>query len=368
MRVMIFADEFFAIREQALLSRLEVGLADEGFRVVHALPEHASAYAPASVASAVLTYPERRWRWTHPATARGVSRSLARLDEATTPDGVDVVHAFGGSAWGLAAQFAAMHDAALVLEVWRTGLDERARAIGAKRPSTLFVAPDHTIAAPLRLGEPGGLHVREIPWGVHTPEQGRAAPEPGRAISVMMVGAGRISGSFSAAMEGLAHVIRRRPEVMVFCDAEAGRRAGLYPIAKRLGVLTNVSFIADLEGRRDLVLEGDILVQPESRGEQRSVTLDAMAAGMIVVASKDDGVSALRHEETSRLIASPTPLAWSTALEDLLDHPERWSSLAASARRFTSKHRRASDQIAGIIAAYSALRNQGAIPFPAGAP
>ncbi len=367
MRVMIFADEFFAIREQALLSRLEVGLADEGLRVVHALPEHASSYAPASVASVVLTYPERRWRWTHPATARGVSRSLAVLDESATPDRVDIVHAFGGSSWGLAAEFAAMHDAALVLEVWRTGLNERARAIGAKRPLTLFVAPDHTIAAPLRLGEPGGLHVREIPWGVHTPEECRPAPEAGRAISVMMVGAGRIFGSFAAAMEGIAQVIRRRPEVMVFCDAEAGRRAGLYPIAKRLGVLANVSFIADLEGRRDLVLQGDILIQPESRGEQRSVTLDAMAAGMMVLAAKDDGVSALRDGETARLIPSPTSLAWSTALEDLLAHPERWSALAASARRFTATHRRASDQIAGVIAAYLALRSKGSIPFPTGA-
>ena len=45
MRVLILADGLFATRERALLSRLEVGLADEGVRVVQATPEDVPASA-----------------------------------------------------------------------------------------------------------------------------------------------------------------------------------------------------------------------------------------------------------------------------------------------------------------------------------
>ncbi len=47
MRILIIADESFASRERAMLSRLEVGLADEGVRVVHVIPPHHGAVARA---------------------------------------------------------------------------------------------------------------------------------------------------------------------------------------------------------------------------------------------------------------------------------------------------------------------------------
>src|SRR5258705_7504763 len=50
MRVVILTDAGFARREHSLVSRLEIGLADGGVRVIHALPASAADPAPSAAA------------------------------------------------------------------------------------------------------------------------------------------------------------------------------------------------------------------------------------------------------------------------------------------------------------------------------
>jgi len=372
MRALILADEFFASRERALLTRLEVGLADEGVRVIHAIPLRSKADSPGGVFSKVLTYAPKTFALTRPLAVRRLIGAIADLDGQEEAGQIDVVHVFGGSAWTLGAELAAELGAGLVLEVWRAGLVERALAVRAREDDPpLLIAPDEAIERALRdAAAAAGLEptVRLAPWGVLTTGAGRTALQPDRAITAMVVGSGRDAAAFAAAFEGLARVVRRFPDMQVFCDAVAARRAGVWALARRLDLLRNVSLIQELEGRRDLLLHGDLLIQPDAHGEQRSIVLEAMAGGMVVVAARDAAVSILKDGQTARLVPSGDAEAWHRVLADVVDDPERSRRLAAAAHDFVKAHRRASDYVRAVLASYAWLTSEESIPFPGPTP
>lgn len=361
MRVLILADDFFASRERALLMRLEVGLADEGVRVIHAVPD-TRGEQPASVYSRTLTYSSHTLAATRPLAVKRLARAVDALEERE--DGIDIVHVFGGASWDFARDLAAELGAALALEVWRAGLIPRARGMGGEADDPpLLMAPDETIERALADGMAGELTVRLAAWGVHAPPAVRSVLPEGRSITAMVVGSGQDAAAFAAALEGLGTVAQERGDLMIFCDAVAARKADLWKHARRLNLLDRLTLIEELEDRRDLLVEGDLLVLPEAKGEQRTVVLEAMAAGMVVVAAKDPMVSVLRDGHTCRLVAGGGPAAWSAAVREILGSPTIAAALARQAHEFVRLHRRASDHVRGVLSAYAWLAGDDAIPF-----
>jgi hypothetical protein len=367
MRVLILADEFFSSRERGLLSRLEIGLADEGVRVTHAVPEGFQAEAPEGVFSRVLTYSTKTLLLTRRLAVRKLVRALEEMDEK---EPIDIIHVFGGSVWGLGRDLAIEMGTGLALEVWRAGLIERARSVRMEDGDVpLLLAPDPAIERALaQLPTGANLPISRLAtWGVLTPATPREIFPPEKAPSIMLVGSGRDHAAFRAAVEGIASVAKDNPDLLIFCDALAARRSNIWPLARKLGILQNLSLIDELEGRRDLLLHGDVLVQPEAHGEQRSILLEAMATGMVVIAAADPMVSALQDGVTARLV-SKGPGQWSTVLRDVMMNPERARGLGRSAREFVKTHRKASDHVRAVLAAYEWLTSDDPLPFAAKGP
>ncbi len=363
MRAVILADEFFATRERSLLQRLEIGLADEGVRIIHAVPETVPAADDEGMFRTRATYPTRTLALLRRAAIARLARSLARAGSNAGPEGepIDLVHVFGGSVWRLGADLATALGAALVLEVWRAGLVSRARELTHVPQRTLLLAPDPAIERAL-VAHSEGREVRGAPWGVLAEPTMRPILPAGRAVSAMIVGPGRDPAAMAGVIEGLTPVARAHPDLMIFCDAHAARRSGIWGVARRHDLLRHLSLIDDLEARRDLLLQGDLLIQPDANGEARSVVLEAMGCGMIVIAAADPAASVLIDGRTARLVSSGTPAEWGATILDVLRTPERSRMLAASAHEFIRTQRRASDQVRAVLQAYASLR---ASPTPA---
>ena len=85
MRVLLLADRSFATREHAMLRRLEIGLIDEGLRVVRANPPVPNPEPTTGLAGA-LTYNDRAWRYIMPAPERTLARDLMNLSLEARPD------------------------------------------------------------------------------------------------------------------------------------------------------------------------------------------------------------------------------------------------------------------------------------------
>jgi glycosyltransferase involved in cell wall biosynthesis len=353
MLALVLADALFALRERTLLSRVEVALLDGGVRVVHATPRGTCPdnaghgviaprieYAPAALAI-MRSFQSRR-----------LLRSFDALEQIDEGERPQIVHVFGGGAWNLGRRVARDSGAILVLEVWRAGLAHRAATFATRsRDKVVLLAPDPLIERELLQHTPRA-YVVLAPWGV-LPDEPRPILPPHRAACIMIVGGGRDGASFHSLLAGLAPVLRARPDVLVFCDAQAAQRADLWTTARTLGLLDRLSLVEDLEARRELILQGDILVLPEARGELRSVTLEAMARAIPVIAARDPHLSTLVEDRTARLVPAHDAGLWERALSDALDHPERARELGYSAQRFVRVHRRASEHLEALLSAYA---------------
>lgn len=363
MRVLIIADSVFAVRERTLLSRLEVGLADEGVRVVHAIPQSLVGTLDAEVFKTAAAYEGRG-----PILTRSlrVKHLVSQLGEDTTAERpVDLIHAFGGACWSMALELARQTGASLAFEVWRTGQVNRARTMrpsGRDTVAPVFFAPDAAIERAL-LREGLGISVRVTPWGVHTQAEVRKIFEPDKHASVFVAGAGHDRAGFCAAIEGLGELMKDHDHVMVFVDAVGARRANIWPLAERMGILERLTLIPDFEGRRELALRGDVLVIPEKHGEHRSILLDAMAAGMAVVSAADPMVSALTDGRTAKLVQSCEPAQWAAAVGQLLDDTESARAMGASAHAYVKQEHRVSAHVASVLDAYEWMTSKEAIPF-----
>jgi hypothetical protein len=381
MRVLIVADELFASRERSLLTRLEVGLADEGIVVAYAVPRKIIDETPGSAAdlsgvfSKVVPYSPAPFALARRFAAADLERGLSELpgDFET----IDVVHVFGGAAWDLAATVADHLEAPLAVEAWRAGLQDAARTLVSttdRIDRTIFIASDPSIerelthvSSPSSRQAPGLMpRTRCVPWGVLTPMERRTHEESagkGRPASVMLIGSGRDGDSWNAALEGCADSIRAGLDLLIFADALGARRSELWSKARSLSLLDRLSLIEDLESRRDLMLHGDLVLLPESRGEQRSVVLQCMANELLVIAAADPCSSVLQDGRTCVAVSARAREPWAQAISRLLGDPVAARSLIESARLFVQMHRKASDHIKGVQAVYAELASGNAIKF-----
>ena len=122
----------------------------------------------------------------------------------------------------------------------------------------------------------------------------------------------------------------------------------------------NVSFIEEIESRRDLLVHADLLLLCEALGEQRTVVLDAMAHSMVVLSAEDRYSDCLRDGVTARLIKSPGAREWGAAVSSSLADVAGSRRLGETAREFVMKERRASDHVRAVLEAYSWLRREPA--------
>lgn len=402
MRVLIVTDTLFAAREWEMLSRVEIGLAMEGVQVVHAMPVDAVSHVlpggyphggqglgwvspggsdgESPVFSTLIPFVHSSVPFTLGLRAqRLLDATRKRLDLEDDEPAFDLVHAFGGSVIPLALELARREEAHAVLEVWRSGMAARLAPLlrgfarhgpdgaSGRAGGVILSVPDPALEREIIAAElPGRPAVRVVPWGVHLPEWVRAAPFGAATptLSAMVIGSGHDPAALAAALEGLARACPPEKELLIFVDADAGRRGRLWRVANRLGITGAVSFVDNLEARRDLLVAGDILLAPEARGEHRTALLEAFACEMLVVAAKDPRVSWLRDAETARLVDAPTPAAWEGALRGLMADPAAARSFAASAKAFVAHRHLASMQLAALADLYAGT--SGSIKVGAG--
>jgi glycosyltransferase involved in cell wall biosynthesis len=150
---------------------------------------------------------------------------------------------------------------------------------------------------------------------------------------------------------------------MFFAEAEAVHVSGIWPLVRRLGLSERFTLAPDVEARRELALRGDALVLPEALGEHRTLTLDAMAAGMVVIAAADPLVSVLVDTRTARLVDKPSAERWAGALRWLAESRDPARALALAAREHVRAQCRASAHVAAVMDAYEWMTASESIPF-----
>ncbi len=358
MRVVVIVDRAFGRAEAAMLARLQIGLADEGHRVVHAAPVATIATEQSAVYSTTVGYVDTGLPFTLRSRVAVLVETLKALAEKQGDRGpVHVVHALGGRTWPAAIELSRQTGSAMVIELDRASLlpasgtlarEPEPSGRGDAAPVPLFSVPDDRLRIELLRRSPRA-RVCVARWGVHVPAYRHA--RSGAPALALLVERGD-SRSAIAVLEALAGIVRDAPDLMVFVDIVDGRTASVWRAARKLGLLERLSMVPEMEARRDPVLQMDALLLPDAAGASHSLSLDAMAAGMAVIASPDALNETLIDGKTARLVAVPTKTDWERAIREAVLDGERWSLLGASSREYIGINRPVSGHIGSVIAAY----------------
>jgi hypothetical protein len=367
MLALIIADNSFAAREHALLSRIEVGLADEGVRVIHAAPAAARAQPSATfgIQSSLVAYQPP----TLPlqSSIRRSAQILLAAAEKTSEDPlrIDIVHAFGAPCWPIAVEAARAANAALLLELWDPGLIPAAADLLARArrttgtPTPEFLTSEAAVATALTTLD-SRARVYSAPWGVHIPSRPRTIHPTGEAhdLSFAVMYDTGDPRTLAAPLAGIAQATKGVADAFIvgaIDDATSRRESRLWDAARKLNLLDRFSILPDIEARRDPVLAMDFLLLPEPRGRQRTLTLEAMARGMAVIATPDPSLEFLSDGTTARLVSanSTNPAkAWADAINSLIRNTAAHSDLTRAAHEHMRSNRTASTHIADILRAY----------------
>lgn len=365
------ADRGFARREHALIRRLEIGLIDEGVRVVRAVPTDSPDEPTTGLAGSVV-YDDRGLRVLAPSPVGSIRRAVDAIEELASAGAppIDVVHAWGDACWSTAGRLAETIEAGLCVEVWSGASLKRCAAFERRfsgKPSDplpgLWLAPDEAMLDALntaRLKWP----CRLSKWGVHPADIERPPRSASRPVSFAVISSGVEPLSVLAVLDGLSRAARAaNREILVFLDsAAAERHPGVWTRAKDLGLLDRLSVISDMESRRQLTLHSDVLVQPEARGEHRSILLEAMGSGMLVAAQADPQIEVLTHDR-AMLVESPTVDAWASMFTAALSSSSTWERLIFRARTDIAQQRPAHLHVAATVSAYQTIVSGEPMPF-----
>lgn len=160
-------------------------------------------------------------------------------------------------------------------------------------------------------------------WGIPPDDQvvgivGRLSPEKGHGVF----------------LDAAQRVLARRPHTTFLIVGEGELRVALASRARSLGIERSVRFLGFQQDMAQIYSALDLLVSSSFREGTPMVLLEAMAAGVPVIATSVGGVPELVGSQGATLLVAPgDPAPFATAICDLLAHPEKRSALTMSARQ-----------------------------------
>jgi len=337
-----------------------VGLVDQCIEVVHVVPAD-EAGGPEKMAMSVdqFEYEPAPWRWLRDWRLRRMGPDVGSLN-------LDVLHVLDASLQSVGARLGSALEVPVVCSVWTRAGANGLRPVTGSLPITYTVP---TAALGDRVGQRLGAETdtqRVRPGVYRRPGHGLLAPlaNPGHRLSCVVVGDGRADAAYQVLLEALAQVRGRLGHGMYFLFSVEGEQHALWRMAEKLGLLDQISLVGQGPGGRELLLQADVLLQPQALGAVRTVLLQAMAAGRPVVAALDPMVDCLRHNQTAYLMDAPTVEQWADCLLGLVAEPGPFLELGRSAADYVHRHHTVSGFVTSIADLYRRLAPES-IPFSA---
>ena len=179
--------------------------------------------------------------------------------------------------------------------------------------------------------------VRVVRYGAPLrPTHDRAGRAPGDPVNVLTVARLASVKGHPVLLEALAQLVREGIDVRLDAVGDGPERGELVALAERLGLADRVRWHGALGEDRvaELYDQADVFCLPSFAEGLPVVLLEAMAAGLPVVATAITGVpEAVVHERHGLLVAPGRPDELAEAIARLSGDPELAARLGAAGRR-----------------------------------
>jgi glycosyltransferase involved in cell wall biosynthesis len=160
---------------------------------------------------------------------------------------------------------------------------------------------------------------------------GRSDPTHLRRIA--MVACLRAGKRIDVLIAAAPHVLARHPAAEFWIVGDGPCREQLVALAKQAGVLERFRFMGHRDDVPTLLSKADVFVLPSRSEAFPNSVIEAMAAGLPVVATAVGGIPELVADGlTGRLVPAGDAMKLARALIDLLDEPARAAELGHAGR------------------------------------
>ena len=212
--------------------------------------------------------------------------------------------------------------------------------------------------------------IRVIPNGVHLD---RAVPRPSRphVQTIVTVANLRQEKAHEVLIDAAAMLTRRRPNLRFLIVGDGPRRAALETLVDERGLRGNVEFTGHRDDVPAVLAEADLFVLPSRSEAFPNAAIEAMAAGLPVIASAVGGLlDLIESHRTGVLVPPDNPTALAGAIDGLISTPERAARIGADARATVTARYSFDRMVAAFDALYTSelgVRMPGARPLGAAA-
>lgn len=196
--------------------------------------------------------------------------------------------------------------------VERVALRRYDRVIAVSESVERFLAEHHGLRQPR-------LHRIDNGWSGHPIHRDRSP----RAPTVIAIGNLRPEKGHDVLLRAIAVVQRSIPGVRLLLVGDGERRAALEGLAAELGVTSGVEFLGYFDDVFPLLARADVFAFPSRSEPFGIVALEAMAAGLPIVASDVGGIPEIVRPGVNGLLVPPQDVdALAAALVDVLTDPD----------------------------------------------
>jgi glycosyltransferase involved in cell wall biosynthesis len=157
-------------------------------------------------------------------------------------------------------------------------------------------------------------------------------------------------------LEAVPTVLKSLPEARFVVVGDGPERCPLEQLARELGIAASVDFLGHCSGARELVSQFDVFVLPSLSDAMPNAVLEAMAAGVAVVATRVDGVPEVIDDGVTGLLVEPGSVAdLAQALVSLGTSDDMRARFVAAAHEVVSTRFTVQREIAETEAVYLSL-------------
>lgn len=194
--------------------------------------------------------------------------------------------------------------------------------------------------------------------GIDVDSFSRTAPLRKNSDGIVVGSVGRLSTEkgHDVLVEAFAEALKKVPGMRLLIVGDGKEAPGLKNLAEKLGISEKVSFPGNTDDVRTFLGEMDIFVLPSRYESQGIAAMEAMSAGLPVIASDVGGIPGIISDRVEGLLVKPEDTnALALAIEELAEDSSLREKLAANGRARAEKDFR----VEKMLLSYEELYDQG---------
>lgn len=328
-RVAIFADPDSIFRFGRVLRHLVVGLIDQAVQVRLVSSDERIERFRLGPTEVVYHHPVR---W--PSRRRRTQEVISDLSVSPPT----IVHALSSDGLQLASEVAQAVDADLVLTVSAIHDVEALETIESNRVSMLLPTSDKLakLIAEGPFADTSRLQV--VRPGILARKEPTCFVDDKRTTSIVSTAPLETWAGAAGLVESIGILRERGRDVHLFLLGSGSQESALRRIARERDLLADITMAQSAGDSAVTMIGADIFVEPFAPQAFAADALEAMAAGMAVVAVPDKINDHFKPEETCFSCANAKPETLATVIESVIAHPEAALKVAASAEAHVRTH------------------------------